>query len=302
MPITITEGAKKAASLLSQGHAAIGLAGINGGYYKTNNQLDNRIDNEIKKDEIKSDPTLAVIEPDEIESDETQDDTNKAQNNQLVGNQTHILHPELAVFATTGRDFKICFDFDTTPKTKKNVDAATLRTGQLLEANGGEVSVISLPGPDKGVDDFIVAQGSEAFAQLHAQALPIKEWDNQRCLELRSNIKLKDGTVRKVSPKDQTVAAVSTDNKQSPPSNTTNEISDTTKKQQSLPNTTDQNQQPTNSQIHLPLEQTEIDAGSFSWFPWKRNKSIIQEGRRQRAEGTNCQGIVTPPNWKLPNL
>ncbi|WP_224095849.1 DUF3854 domain-containing protein [Nostoc sp. MS1] len=33
IPVTITEGAKKAASLLSQGHAAIGLAGINGGYY-----------------------------------------------------------------------------------------------------------------------------------------------------------------------------------------------------------------------------------------------------------------------------
>jgi hypothetical protein len=351
IPIIITEGAKKAASLLSQGHAAIGLAGINGGYYKTNNQLDNRIDNEIKKDEINSDPTLAVIEPDEIESDEAQDDTNKGQNNQLLGNQTHILHPEIAVFATTGRGFKICFDFDTTPKTKKNVDAATLRTGQLLEANGGEVSVISLPGPDKGVDDFIVAQGSEAFAQLQAQALPIKEWDNQRCLELRSNIKLKDGTVRKVSPKDRTVAiaqdnvalqtpinqskqenlitqtpssssaessqlrqpsanqttpapasdtkkqhndtvaAVSTDNKQSPPSNSTNQTSDATNKQQSLPNTTaqnqpaSQNQQPTNSQTDFPSEQIQMDTGSFSWFPWKRNKPINE----------------TPPLEPIPN-
>jgi hypothetical protein len=32
LPITITEGAKKAASLLSQGHAAIGLPGIYAGY------------------------------------------------------------------------------------------------------------------------------------------------------------------------------------------------------------------------------------------------------------------------------
>ncbi|MBD2615839.1 DUF3854 domain-containing protein [Nostoc punctiforme FACHB-252] len=338
VPIIITEGAKKAASLLSQGHAAIGLAGINGGYYKTNNQLKNPIDNKINTQESEEDATLAAIEPDEIEAI----DDNEIDDKNALDNATHFLHPELAVFATTGRDFKICFDFDTTPKTKKNVDAATLRTGQLLEANGGEVSVISLPGPDKGVDDFIVTQGSEAFAQLQAQALPIKEWDNQRCLELRSNIKLKDGTVRKVGQKDRTVAIaqdnvalqtpinqskqenlitqtpssssaessqlrdkypsanqttpapasterqqhndtvapVSTDNKQSPPSNTTNETSDATNKQQSLPNTTaqnqsaSQNQQPTNSQTDFPSEQIQMDTGSFSWFPWKKNKPI----------------------------
>ncbi|BAB78299.1 DUF3854 domain-containing protein (plasmid) [Anabaena sp. FACHB-709] len=208
IPVTITEGAKKAASLLSQGHAAIGLAGINGGYYKTK-KLENPIDNEIKPNVTESD---AVIELLEIESDEVEVvDENQADNAQPQGHPTHFLHPELAVFATKGRDFKICFDFDTKPETKRNVDAATLRTGQLLEATGGKVSVISLPGPDKGVDDFIVERGREAFDQLLAQSLPLEQWNDKCHLELRSTIKLKDGTTKTVGDKNQTVA-ISQDN------------------------------------------------------------------------------------------
>ncbi|MFN6499025.1 MAG: DUF3854 domain-containing protein [Nostoc sp. DedQUE01] len=352
IPISITEGAKKAASLLSQGHAAIGLAGINGGYYKTK-KLENPIDN-IDDNEIEA---LENQAPGEI-------DTHDAK-----GNATHFLHPELAVFATTGRDFKICFDFDSSLKTKNNVDAATLCTGQLLEEAGCKVSVISLPGPDKGVDDYIVAQGSEAFALLQSQALPLEEWDDLRHLESRSTIKLKDGTTKKVGDKNQaaaiaqeivssdnesqqenlitqtpsssvnqpaqqdkspdesskalaselnislcnlqvktslssaksnqlqqqsslanqttsalafntrqqdndTVAPVSTDNKQSPPL-------DTTTQNQSA----SQNQQPTNTTTQLSTQQTEINAGSSSWFPWKRKKPINE----------------TPPLKPIPN-
>ncbi|BCL40173.1 DUF3854 domain-containing protein [Nostoc sp. MS1] len=171
--------------------------------YKTK-KLENHIDNEIKPDATQSD---AFLESLEIESDEVElVDENQADNAQPQANPTHFLHPELAVFATKGRDFKICFDFDTKPKTKRNVDAATLRTGQLLEASGGKVSVISLPGPDKGVDDFIVEKGREAFDQLLAQALPLQQWDELRYLKSRSTIKLKDGTTKTVGEKNQTVA------------------------------------------------------------------------------------------------
>ncbi|ACC85322.1 DUF3854 domain-containing protein [Nostoc punctiforme] len=375
IPVSITEGAKKAASLLSQGDAAIGLAGINGGYYKTK-KLENPVENKINTKESEQGATLAAIESDEtkaiddneIEVLENQAPDDEIDNKSAKSNATHFLHPELAVFATTGREFKICFDFDSSIKTKNNVDAATLRTGQLLEEAGCKVSVISLPGPDKGVDDYIVAQGSEAFALLQSQALPLEQWDDLRHLESRSTIKLKDGTTKKVGDKNQaaaiaqeivspdnesqqenliaqtpsssvnqpaqenkspdesskalaselnislcnlqvktssssakssqlqqqpssanqrtsfasnarqqhndTVAPVSTDNKQSPPL-------DTTTQNQSA----SQNQQPTNTTTQLSTQQTEINAGSSSWFPWKRKKPINE----------------TPPLKPIPN-
>ncbi|MHC5938977.1 MobF family relaxase [Nostoc sp.] len=134
IPITITEGAKKSASLLSQGYAAIGLPGIYAGYRS--------------KDE--------------------------------EGNQIQPkLHKELAVFATDGREISFCFDFETKPKTLHNVRIATSRTGYLLEQCGAEVKVVSLPGPDKGVDDFIVALGPLALIKVSHEAMNLKDWQQR---------------------------------------------------------------------------------------------------------------------------
>lgn len=134
IPVTITEGAKKAATLLSQGRAAIGLPGISAGYRT--------------KDEEKNDI--------------------KAK-----------LHDELAVFATPGRDIRFCFDHDTKEKTIQNVNIAISRTGKLLEDRGSVVSNISLPGPEKGVDDFIKARGPMAYGEVDAEALPLQEWKSR---------------------------------------------------------------------------------------------------------------------------
>ncbi|MBD2303268.1 DUF3854 domain-containing protein [Nostoc sp. FACHB-87] len=149
VPITITEGAKKAASLLSQGYAAIGLPGIYAGYRS--------------KDEL--------------------------------GNQIQpVLHDELAVFATKERHINICFDYETKSKTKRNIAIATYRTGQLLESTGANVNVIQLPGTEKGVDDFIVAQGARAFEDLSQKAQPLEDWHkNNQQLDLRLTIFLKNG-------------------------------------------------------------------------------------------------------------
>ncbi|MDZ8264112.1 DUF3854 domain-containing protein [Nostoc sp. ChiQUE01b] len=76
IPITVTEGAKKTAAILSQGDAAIGLPGINAGYRSCD-----RLKNPI----------------------------------------TPHLREEFAVFATPGRDIKICFDYETKAKTKRSV-------------------------------------------------------------------------------------------------------------------------------------------------------------------------------------
>lgn len=134
VPVTITEGAKKAASILSQGEAAIGLSGIYGGYRSRDEQ----------------------------------------------GNQIPPkLHPELAVFATPVREMTFCFDYETRPKTVRNIEISTLRTAGLLEAAGAKVNVIRLPGPEKGVDDFIVNNGAEEFKVLLDQAEPLEEWHKQ---------------------------------------------------------------------------------------------------------------------------
>lgn len=86
------------------------------------------------------------------------------------------LIPELALFAVPGRRFYFCFDHDHKPKTIKNVNLAILKTGKLLEQQGCEVQVICLPGPEKGVDDFVVAQGAEAFHKLYNQATALSHW------------------------------------------------------------------------------------------------------------------------------
>ncbi len=134
LPVIMTEGAKKAASLLSQGHAAIGLPGIYAGYRSKDEQ-----GNPIK---------------------------------------AH-LHEELATFATLGREITFCFDFETRPDTKRNIDIAISRTGSLLRQQGAKVSVVTLLGPEKGVDDLIVARSPLAFEQQLSAALPLKQWREQ---------------------------------------------------------------------------------------------------------------------------
>ncbi|BAY41241.1 hypothetical protein NIES2111_56370 (plasmid) [Nostoc sp. NIES-2111] len=156
VPITITEGAKKAASLLSQGHAAIGLPGISAGYRTPKNEWGQKIDESY-------------------------------------------LAQELAVFATKSREIKICFDYETKPETKLNIDRDTWKTGSLLQEFGSVVKVVMLPGPDKGVDDFLVSQGREAFENLSARAISLEQWNKNKFDNLRCTLKLKDGTVKTIS-------------------------------------------------------------------------------------------------------
>lgn len=86
------------------------------------------------------------------------------------------LIPDLAIFATPGRGFYFCFDHDTKPKTVANVNGAIAKTGQLLIEAGCLVKVIQLPGPEKGVDDFIAACGQTAFDAVYQNALSWGQW------------------------------------------------------------------------------------------------------------------------------
>ena len=89
------------------------------------------------------------------------------------------LIPELARFAQAGRPVYFCFDHDTKASTTHHVNLAIATTGKLLQESGCEVHVIDLPGPEKGVDDFLVAQGDQAFQMLYEAALPLQIWQWQ---------------------------------------------------------------------------------------------------------------------------
>ena len=131
IPIILTEGEKKAGSLLSQGYAAISLPGIWGGR-----------------------------EPKDRDPDQK-------------------LHQDLLPLAQPGRTFIILFDYDQKQSTREAVYKATLATGEAIEAAGANCRVALLPGPEKGVDDFITARGDSASAHLARiinNAHPLEEY------------------------------------------------------------------------------------------------------------------------------
>jgi hypothetical protein len=78
------------------------------------------------------------------------------------------LHPDLMPLAQPGRKFIILFDYETKAKTRWSVYQATVRTAKAIEAVGCECEVALLPGPEKGVDDFVVARSEDANALLTA--------------------------------------------------------------------------------------------------------------------------------------
>lgn len=88
-----------------------------------------------------------------------------------------LLIPDLAHFATSGRFVNICFDHDTKPETVQRVRTAITRMGRLLINSGCQLRVIDLPGTEKGVDDFVVAQGCDAFHALYNTAETLELWE-----------------------------------------------------------------------------------------------------------------------------
>ncbi|QHG20879.1 DUF3854 domain-containing protein [Nostoc sp. ATCC 53789] len=78
------------------------------------------------------------------------------------------LHPDLVPMAQAGRKFIILFDYETSSKTRWSVFQATVRTAKAIESAGSECEVALLPGPEKGVDDFVVSRSEDANALLTA--------------------------------------------------------------------------------------------------------------------------------------
>ncbi|MEG3918565.1 DUF3854 domain-containing protein [Microcoleus sp. T3_A4] len=86
------------------------------------------------------------------------------------------LIPELQHFATEEREIYICFDRDSKRQTIQNVNREIGKLGRLFAAAKCPVKVINLPGPEKGVDDFVVSKGSDAFSALKNEAQGFQFW------------------------------------------------------------------------------------------------------------------------------
>jgi Domain of unknown function (DUF3854) len=92
---------------------------------------------------------------------------------------TKRLIEDLNVVCGKDRPLYICFDNDPKEETRQNVNKATSRLGKLFAMQGCKVNVVELPGTEKGVDDFIVAQGREAFDREFQRALPYHKWQTR---------------------------------------------------------------------------------------------------------------------------
>jgi hypothetical protein len=98
--------------------------------------------------------------------------------------ETKKLIAELDLFATPGRQVLVCFDYETKSSTRQNVNLAISRLSRMFFKKKCPTQVICLPGPEKGVDDYVAAQGSTSFEALYQQAVSSKLWDSKRYWQL----------------------------------------------------------------------------------------------------------------------
>jgi putative DNA primase/helicase len=134
LPLIITEGAKKAAALVSAGYPAIALNGVWG--WGTN-----------EKDMFG-----------EIERGEH-------------GESLKILNSDLEPFLDD-REIVLAFDRDESPLTIKKVEAAKTRFRQEMEGIAAGVTQLKWSG-HKGIDDFIAAKGVKALDKAYAKRLEL---------------------------------------------------------------------------------------------------------------------------------
>jgi putative DNA primase/helicase len=134
LPLIITEGAKKAAALVSAGYPAIALNGVWG--WGTN-----------EKDMFG-----------EIERGDR-------------GESLKILNPDLEPFLDD-REIVLAFDRDDSPVTIRKVEAAKTRFREEMEGVVDGVTQLKWSG-HKGIDDFIAAKGAKALDKAYAKRLEL---------------------------------------------------------------------------------------------------------------------------------
>ena len=144
--LIVTEGAKKAAALLSAGYAAISLNGVWGW---GNNVRD--MFGEIEKDDR--------------------------------GDKIKTLHPDLETFIN-GREIVLAFDRDDNPSTIWIVERAKTLFVREIEGEVSSITQMKWRG-HKGIDDYIVAKGAKALDRSYAArselALPKPREERKTC-------------------------------------------------------------------------------------------------------------------------
>ena len=150
-PIIPEEGEKKAAALISRGYASIGLPGIHTGYRVT----------------------------------ERGDWVTKPDGTQYQKTTAWELRSELEPLDTQGRVITTIFDYRAGDYSQSPEFKAASTLSKLFKKAIAKIG--KLPGPDKGVDDFLVAGGDidPIVAQAIDQEKILKEWKLQKWLKLR---------------------------------------------------------------------------------------------------------------------
>lgn len=103
------------------------------------------------------------------------------------GQRKGRLKKNLEKFCQPGRAIVLGFDSDLFHNP--NVCRELQKLGSLLKHRGVLVHVLMLPRSTKGIDDFIVAYGHEAFKQLVDQALTFEEWREQYVISPTKEVK-----------------------------------------------------------------------------------------------------------------
>ncbi|MEG4048480.1 plasmid replication protein, CyRepA1 family, partial [Microcoleus sp. Pol17_C1] len=174
-PIVITEGEKKAAALISRGYAAIGLPGIHTGYRVT------------ERGET-------VRKPDGTEYQRV---------------SARELHATLQPLDTAGREITIIFDHRVGDYSQSPEFKAASTLSKLFKSAIAKIG--KLPGPAKGVDDFLVAGGDIDAVIAEACQETSEGWKLQKWLRLRGftpDCKINSKYFDAPAPKSGTVTAI----------------------------------------------------------------------------------------------
>lgn len=104
------------------------------------------------------------------------------------------LAPEVERWAQPGTKHVIAFDSDY--RDKPSCRQAIIQFAKLLTAKGCEVLIATWPQEWKGMDDYIVANGGDAFGEALANAQTVQQWEKQFKSEEQQRTQL---TPRKVA-------------------------------------------------------------------------------------------------------
>ena len=86
------------------------------------------------------------------------------------------LIPDLARFATKEREVTICFDYEPRTKQRRELDHEIEKIKTHFGYKRAKTRVLELPGPEKGVDDYLVAVGADTFIKAYDNAPTFEMW------------------------------------------------------------------------------------------------------------------------------